>query len=252
MRHIFYYRTLPKKNSLLGWVTTSADGQSKSNNEWSCVACTLLNPSNKIQCNVCETPREINQPVTMTHKSDLDNTKLSSSIFSETDRMRLSSSANDSPLPRPGMGIKRPSEDSISQPPKKIVVGIDTCSPKLNYRNDTFLRQSPGTSRNEKTFHINNRTVISGNCPGGRTNLKNLTAHHKTSISKSSSELKRNELGNRPEQSSESDAILNKIPPCPTHKKKCSMKEVHKKGDNYGRWFFSCPLRMCNFFEVSF
>lgn len=55
-------------------------------------------------------------------------------------------------------------------------------------------------------------------------------------------------------QSQTSTQIGNseKIPFCKTHKKKCSMKEVRKKGDNLGRWFFSCPVRSCNFFEVKF
>lgn len=55
-------------------------------------------------------------------------------------------------------------------------------------------------------------------------------------------------------QSQTSTQIVNsdKIPFCKTHKKKCSMKEVRKKGDNLGRWFFSCPVRSCNFFEVKF
>ncbi|KAH3717181.1 hypothetical protein DPMN_059961 [Dreissena polymorpha] len=40
-----------------------------------------------------------------------------------------------------------------------------------------------------------------------------------------------------------------KIPPCPTHQKKCSMKEVRKEGQNKGKWFFTCNVRTCNFFK---
>ena len=52
--------------------------------------------------------------------------------------------------------------------------------------------------------------------------------------------------GDHSERTDDSSKILN----CPTHTKKCSMKEVRKEGNNRGRWFFSCPVRTCNYFEV--
>ena len=46
----------------------------------------------------------------------------------------------------------------------------------------------------------------------------------------------------------------SKIPSCPGHNIKCSLREVHKKGDNLGRFFFSCKVRpqnkQCKFFKV--
>lgn len=46
----------------------------------------------------------------------------------------------------------------------------------------------------------------------------------------------------------------SKIPVCKTHKIKCVMREVRKKGENEKRMFFACSLsrgKQCNFFEVS-
>ncbi|XP_060064854.1 endonuclease 8-like 3 [Ylistrum balloti] len=44
----------------------------------------------------------------------------------------------------------------------------------------------------------------------------------------------------------------SRIPCCPGHNKKCALREVFKKGDNYGRWFFSCSTRgqqQCKYFQ---
>lgn len=47
-----------------------------------------------------------------------------------------------------------------------------------------------------------------------------------------------------------SDGNQSKIPLCPTHRRRCNMKEVRKEGPNLGRWFFSCVVRACTFFQV--
>ncbi|KAJ8297911.1 hypothetical protein KUTeg_024442, partial [Tegillarca granosa] len=47
-------RTLPVKNSLLGWVQT---GSSEEKEEWTCTVCTLINTPNCVNCVVCASPK---------------------------------------------------------------------------------------------------------------------------------------------------------------------------------------------------
>ena len=281
------YRKLPKKNSLLGWISTSTEAPLKVDNEWSCTACTLLNPSNQIRCSVCGTPRQTSQSAAVSLNSDSDRTKPRNSTSSVT---VLNSNENNA-LPR--AGVKRLSEGSSSQPVKKIIVGIDTSSPKLANIKDLSSRHKhlSGQEGNTKAQPGVSNTVVRrknsldseifvADCCGVTTpqqsaaNISNLSQNFK--VSKGSVERRKSNVNTplTPVQTVKNNSntsqnlkisqgrsssqdihqpgpVPSKIPPCPTHKKRCNMKEVYKKGDNYGRWFFSCPLRTCNFFEVS-
>ena len=287
------YRKLPKKNSLLGWISTSTEAPLKVDNEWSCTACTLLNPSNQIRCSVCGTPRQTSQSAAVSLNSDSDRTKPRNSASSMT---MFNSSSENNALPR--AGVKRLSEGASSQPVKKIIVGIDTSSPKLTNIKDLSSRHKhlSGTEGNTKAQPGVSNTVVRGknslnseifvaDCCGAVCCGATAPQQTATRISDSSQNLKVSKVSverrksnvNTPltpvqtatnnsntsqnlkisqGRSSSQDVhqpgpVPSKIPPCPTHKKRCNMKEVYKKGDNYGRWFFSCVLRTCNFFEVS-
>ena len=290
------YRKLPKKNSLLGWISTSTEAPLKVDNEWSCAACTLLNPSNQIRCSVCGTSRQTSQSAAVSLNSDSDRPKPRNSAS-----VTVLNSNENIALPR--AGIKRLSEGTSSQPVKKIIVGIDTSSPKLTNIKDLSLghkhlsgtegniKAQPGVSNtvvrrknslNSEIFVADclNSEIFVADCCGATapqqsaTNISNSSQNLKvskgsvvrrksnvntpltpvqtaTNISNSSQNLKISQGRSSSQDIQQPGPVPSKIPPCPTHKKRCNMKEVYKKGDNYGRWFFSCPLRTCNFFEVS-
>ena len=279
------YRKLPKKNSLLGWISTSTEAPLKVDNEWSCAACTLLNPSNQIRCSVCGTPRQTSQSAAVSLNSDSDRTKPRNSASVTV----LNSNENNA-LPR--AGIKRLSEGTSSQPVKKIIVGIDTSSPKLTNIKDLSsghkhlsgtegnAKAQPGVSNTvDRRKNSLNSEIFVADCCGvttpqqSATNISNTSQNLKvskgsvvrrksnvntpltpvqtaTNNSNTSQNLKISQGRSSSQDVRQPGPVPSKIPPCPTHRKRCNMKEVYKKGDNYGRCFFSCPQRTCNFFEV--
>ncbi|XP_074651180.1 endonuclease 8-like 3 [Tubulanus polymorphus] len=74
-------RTLPSKNSLLGWVINSQDEHSS---EWTCLKCTLINPATSSNCQAC------NSLKTAANKSNTGHAISKSNILSSNDnRKRL-------------------------------------------------------------------------------------------------------------------------------------------------------------------
>ena len=233
----------------MGWVTTSAEAQPHGETEWSCSACTLLNPSNLINCSVCHTPKESQNSSTATQSSENDSVIcLSDSPNRAINKTYLNSALDKIPVVIQGKGVKRVAEDSGFQPSKKSIMRTDTGSPKLTTIHSRTLKQSSEFNKDMRT--TNSRTASDGHV----AKVGNLKEHsmvqsqsNKTNPAVPTTRLKHS----APVSQQSSDSEASKIPPCPTHKKRCNMKEVHKEGNNKGRWFFSCPLRSCNFFEVS-
>ncbi|XP_052797137.1 endonuclease 8-like 3 isoform X1 [Mya arenaria] len=85
-----------------------------------------------------------------------------------------------------------------------------------------------------KTQKINTSVVKLENKTGFKTKIPQ----------NGSAKTNKTQNGTTKEQSDKS-----RIPMCEHHKRKCSMKEVRKEGQNLGRWFFLCVVRSCNFFQ---
>ena len=138
-----------------------------------------------------------------------------------------------------GKGVKRQLEEASSQPAKKT------------FKFKSAGKNSPNltTSQNAVGNHINgintmtSQTGTVGTPKGNNSKSKPTSGKTPTTMSSQSVSQK--------QANDDTEGVLCKIPACPTHKKRCNMKEVRKEGTNKGRWFFSCPLRTCNYFEVS-
>ena len=195
---------------------TTTEIPSEPDTEWSCSACTLLNPASQTVCSVCQTPRDSNKSTAVTDGSDMENVICIDHFSGQNDRNIAARSK----------GVKRPLEESSSQPFK--------------------------TPRGSPTFRGNNpKSPAANQNQTAKTPKGNNSKSQSTYAQTSSTPKPRSESDRQKQATNETEAVPSKIPACPTHKKKCSMKEVHKEGSNKGRWFFSCPLRSCNFFEVS-
>lgn len=146
----------------------------------------------------------------------------------------------DKPVLNQRKGVKRKSQESGPQSMKKSFKSVGLCSPAVTAGGNQCLKLST----------VNTNVPIDNNVGMGRNcrSVSFLESHSPKTSNPSGSKV--GISTSQQQKISETDSVPSKIPPCPTHKKKCNMKEVHKKGDNYGRWFFSCPLRSCNFFEV--
>ncbi|XP_069131536.1 endonuclease 8-like 3 isoform X3 [Argopecten irradians] len=172
-------RTLPTKNSLLGWVQPG-QAPSTPEQEWSCAACTFINSDSKMNCGMCFTAKPCTQGVSVTSLTSLNLTPKMSDITSpKTSTTVLAAPPTGASL---AGKIKSGQSSGFGHPQKRKST-------------DTPRQEIPPKQRKtDQETHV----------------------------------------------SSKDDS---KIPLCPGHKKKCTLREVFKNGDNRGRWFFSCPLR---------
>ncbi|XP_053400212.1 endonuclease 8-like 3 [Mercenaria mercenaria] len=208
-------RKLPMKGSLLGWVKTGNDDSPTTTieqTEWSCNSCTFINKASSTTCNICLNPKLKSSSLSATGLQDSDDCV----ILDENEvnqlvksRKRLSSGNVESDKP-----VKSRKVDQT---------GVLKANAVTAATNDQSKFRSQMKSTNQ----------ISRNGGPNQSNQRGQSKSVTNSQSQQVSHVDNND----------------KIPFCKTHKRKCSMKEVRKKGDNLGRWFFSCPVRSCNFFE---
>ena len=217
------------KNSLLGWVKSSTETPDDLDTEWSCSACTLLNPASRTSCSVCQTPRDTTV-----------STSASASGSDMEDVICIEDGANN--IVVGGKGVKRQLEEASSQPAKKT------------FKFKSAGKSSPNltTSQNTVGNHINGiNTMKSQTGTVGTPKGDNSKSKPPSGMTGTTPTTRSSNSGSQKQGNNGTEGVLCKIPVCPTHKKRCNMKEVRKEGTNKGRWFFSCPLRTCNYFEVS-
>ena len=140
-------------------------------------------------------------------------------------------------------GVKRQLEESSPQPAKKTFMFKSTgiSSPSLTPARNTGNIPANGIN----TINMKSQS-LNATCSTPKGNNSKCQAISATSTTRSSQSVSQKPGNN------DTEVVPSKIPACPTHKKRCNMKEVRKEGTNKGRWFFSCVLRNCNFFEVSY
>jgi hypothetical protein len=207
------------KGSLLGWVKTGNEATTTTTTttviaDWSCDSCTFINKSTSTACSICLTPKLKPSSLSVAHSEDSNDCV----ILEENCQPVISGNAN---------GKKRVSTGNLDvEQPFKTRKLEQNCVNENNSRSKATKDQSKSS------------------------------LHGKTHIGQSDKLSQLNRTGQvKSESNSQSQPVSHKsnsdkISSCKTHKRKCSMKEVRKKGDNLGRWFFSCPVRTCNYFEV--
>lgn len=242
-------RKLPVKGSLIGWVKTGKDVEASASVDWSCNFCTLINKASSLTCTACLNPR-----------SGSDNTA------SSGDGDCILIDENQKPLAT--VTRKRPvNEDVNTEHPlktRKLNSGRRCVSiPKTEVskpKHNSFRKQPavnlPQAQTNKNLTPVSRLQSSALNISGTLDNKQILSSgyniHSKQGVStKSQSQVSRQQttVGNNQSQQASQNVTGSKIPLCNTHNRKCNLKEVRKEGNNLGRWFFSCVVRNCNFFE---
>ncbi|KAH3881006.1 hypothetical protein DPMN_004929 [Dreissena polymorpha] len=207
-------RKPPSKNSLLGWVKTGSDVITSDNAQWTCTYCTLINMPTSMSCSACLNAKT-------SRKSSCSPSSASGQSRNVSSCALLSSNVQSVHKDN-----KRKSSDTHSSEVKTKVPKLesDVCGARVNY---------PHNLNQPQASHQNQAHVLASLHPSSKS---------KGAVNGNSAAA---EQTSNP-QKVESDC---KIPTCPTHQKKCSMKEVRKEGQNKGRWFFTCNVRTCNYFK---
>nr|XP_032639429.1 endonuclease 8-like 3 isoform X2 [Chelonoidis abingdonii] len=256
---------LPTRNSLIGWAygrgsCSNEHVAQKSEEEWTCTICTLINkPSAKI-CDVCLTSR----PEVSKVENDEDSTASNSSLvkypcncfgkpnteikvnrkttFGMTTLVLTDLSSKFTPLKNDRSDSQMPDGDSHCDSPRNY----SYC------QNNTHQR---GGKKYE--FHsANSLTAVNTASPSHRQADSSNPVPKKQKIDHSFSDFKSNvSLSNSEHRVNMTDGIctLNAVSPrCSKHNRLCSLRVVRKEGENKGRQFYTCPLprgTQCDYFE---
>ncbi|XP_054846373.1 endonuclease 8-like 3 [Eublepharis macularius] len=232
---------LPTRNSLIGWAYSRGSCSNeqvarKSEEEWGCACCTLINkPSVKI-CDVCLTPR----PEVQKRQDDEALTDLVKYPY------------NNFAKPRTEIKINRKTAFGTT-----TLVMTDFAL--LNHNGSESLSPDGsslhGSSRNDhnSTYHSAVSTPIP--FPHRYNSLKPVVKKQKIDYSSSSVGTIIGNLTSRasPVNMTDGSCTLNAgNPRCSKHGRFCILRVVRKDGENKGRQFYACPLpreARCDYFE---
>ena len=211
------------QNSLLGWVQSGGRDE-ESSSKWTCTHCTLLNLPISTTCAVCLNPRlhvPVMEPTTQ-----------------QTTNLSLNMTKSVPPVKRKGAET----DLGIMKPGKKVKTEqLHVSSLSVTSERDNNMEQN-----DRKTLMINRATKSEKQTSSKSGTSASVCDNKMMHFLKTSNQQPQT---NSVKQTN-ADEVKSKIPSCPTHGKKCSMKEVRKEGANKGRWFFSCTNRVCKYFEV--
>ncbi|XP_043369428.1 endonuclease 8-like 3 isoform X3 [Dermochelys coriacea] len=256
---------LPTRNSLICWAYgrgsySNEHVAQKSEEEWTCTLCTLINkPSAKI-CDVCLTSR----PEVSKVENDKDSSASNSSLvkypcncFGKPNteiKVNRKTTFGMTTLVLTDLGSKftpLKSDRSDSQTPD----GNSHCDSPRNYnycQNNTCQK-----SGKKYEFHsANSLTAVNTASPSHHQSDSSNPVQKKQKIDHSASDFKSNvSLSNSEQRVNMTDGIctLNASSPrCNKHNRPCSLRVVRKEGENKGRQFYTCPLpreTQCDYFE---
>ncbi|XP_068798630.1 endonuclease 8-like 3 [Struthio camelus] len=247
---------LPARNSLIGWAygrgsCSNERVAQKSEEEWTCMRCTLINkPSAKI-CDACLTSR----PEVPKIENDEDSATFNRSLMKYP--------CNDFGKPSIEIKINRKAAFGnttlvLTDLGSKVVLRNDTqvsdghtqCgSPKSNLDHIQNVYQSGGSI---EKYCSTNITAMASSSHQQPLSFKPVQKKQKTD--RISSVLQHN-IGISKPQVNTTDGIctLNTSHPhCSKHNRLCSLRVVRKDGENKGRQFYTCPLpreSRCDYFQ---
>ncbi|XP_002745242.4 endonuclease 8-like 3 isoform X1 [Callithrix jacchus] len=254
---------LPTRNSVISWTPSRVDHvmesvARKSEEQWTCVVCTLINEPSSKACDACLTSRPIDSVV----KNEENSTAFSNLVkypcntfgkphtevkinrkttFGTTTLVLTDFSNKSSTLERKAKQNQILDEEFQISPPTNVCLS-DTQHPSKKRTNDitqlsSKANVSPTVSSESKLF--------------SPTHKKLKTAHYSSPDLKScnpgysNSELQIN--------MTDGPRTLNPdTPRCSKHNRLCILQVVRKDGENKGRHFYACPLpreAQCGFFE---
>ncbi|XP_040822148.1 endonuclease 8-like 3 isoform X1 [Ochotona curzoniae] len=254
---------LPSRNTLIGGTSSRQDDLTdcvarKSEEQWACAACTLINMPSAKACDACLTSR----PVDSLFRNEENSTAFNSLVK----------------YPCNSFG-KSHSEIKIN---RKTAFGATTLVlTDLTSKSNTFER----TKSPNQTLHGEFQNMLSTNVsfsearhpskertnyitqPSDKVNIAPMVFPQSKLFSSAHKKLKTTHYVSRDLQScnpgfSSSDLQINttdgpctlnaSTPRCSKHNRFCVLRIVRKDGDNKGRRFYACPLpreAQCDFFE---
>ncbi|KAM6440445.1 endonuclease 8-like 3 isoform 1-T1 [Liasis olivaceus] len=239
----------PRRNSLSGWLLSrescsKEEVAQKSEEEWACILCTLINkPSVKI-CDACLTPR----PEVQKTESNEGLTTCNSSLVKYP--------CNNFGKPRMEIKINRKTAFGTATLVLTDFAGKDILPEHNRSESRTPDGGSPhDPSRNDfnSTYHHEVNSSIP--FPHRYNSLKPASKKQKIDCSTSSVGSLTEKFMNRapPDNMTDGSCTLNAgSPRCSKHSRFCVLRIVRKDGENKGRQFYACPLpreARCNYFE---
>ncbi|XP_030348500.1 endonuclease 8-like 3 isoform X3 [Strigops habroptila] len=251
---------LPTRNSLIGWAygrgsCSNEDVARKSEEEWTCMRCTLINKPSAEICDACLTSRP---------------------EVPKTENVEDSAAFNINLVKYPCNDFRKPSTEIKIN--RKAAFGTTTLvltdlGNKADLRNDTQMSNghSQCVAPKSNCRHIQNNVYQSW----GSTDKDSST--HETAMALSScqqppsfkhvqkkqktdhipSVLHYNRAISTPQVNLTDDICILSAghPRCSKHSRLCSLRVVRKDGENKGRQFYTCPLpreTRCDYFQEDY
>ncbi|XP_066042030.1 endonuclease 8-like 3 isoform X2 [Chamaea fasciata] len=248
---------LPARNSLIGWVygrgsCSNEHVARKSEEEWTCMCCTLINKPSAEICDACLTSRPEVPKMESFEDSAAFNTKL------------MKYPCNDFRKPSTEIKINR-----------KTAFGTTTLV-LTDLGNKTVLRNDTQVSGGHSQCVVpksNGKQIQSNACQSGGSTDKDCSAHV-TALASSSCQQPgffkhkqkkqktdhvplvhpHNIAISAPQTNVTDDTRMLSVvhPRCSKHSRLCSLRVVRKDGENKGRQFYCCPLpreTRCDYFQ---
>ncbi|XP_060040608.1 endonuclease 8-like 3 isoform X2 [Erinaceus europaeus] len=255
---------LPTRNTTVSWTSSRRDHlldlvAKKSEEQWTCVTCTLINkPSSEI-CDACLSPKPFDSVLknkensvvfTSLVKYPCNNfgkpsaeVKINQKTTFGTATLVLTDFSNKSNTLKRKKSQNQILDGELQDSPANICFS-DKLHPSVERRN--HVTQIPSRA------NINVSSVVDSQYKLFNTTHKKLKTNHHSSLDIqscnpgfSSSELQRN--------MTDGTCTINAgAPRCSKHNRLCILRVVRKDGENKARQFYACPLpqeAQCGFFE---
>ncbi|NXU18487.1 NEIL3 Endonuclease, partial [Pardalotus punctatus] len=257
---------LPARNSLIGWAygrgsCSNEHVAQKSEEEWTCMSCTLINKPSAEICDACLTSRPEVPKMESFEDSAAFNTNL------------MKYPCNDFRKPSTEIKINRKTafgtttlvltdlgNKTVSRNDTKVSDGHSQyVVPKSNFKQiHSNAYQSGGSADKDCSTHVTALALSSSQQPVSfkHAQKKQKTAHI-PSIHPYNREIRSHFVTchcRAPQTNVTDDTCILSMghPRCCKHSRLCSLKVVRKDGENKGRQFYCCPLPReirCDYFQ---
>ncbi|XP_068869866.1 endonuclease 8-like 3 isoform X1 [Aphelocoma coerulescens] len=248
---------LPARNSLIGWAygrgsCSNEHVAQKSEEEWTCMHCTLINKPSAEICDACLTSR----PEVPKMESFEDSAAFNANLMkypcnefrkpSTEIKINRKTAFGTTTLVLTDLGNKTVSRNDtqISDGHSQYVVPKSNCK-----QMESNACQSGGSTDKDCSTHVTALALSSCQQPGSFKHIqkKQKTDHiplvhpHNTAIRAS-----------RTNVTDDTRMLSMEHPCCSKHSRLCSLRVVRKDGENKGRQFYCCPLpreTRCDYFQ---
>ncbi|XP_067993136.1 endonuclease 8-like 3 [Melanerpes formicivorus] len=246
---------LPSRNSLIGWAhgrgsRSNEHVAKKSEEEWTCVRCTLINKPSAEICDACLTSRpEVPKTENFEDSAALNLMKYPCNEFGKPSteiKINRKAAFGTTTLVLTDLGNK-----AVLRNDTQMSDGHSPCAaPKSNFNQIQNNVYEAGVSIDKDcSTHITATALSSCQQPLSFKHIqKKQKVHHVPSVHQY------NTATSTPQANVTGDLRMLNMghPCCSKHKRLCSLRVVKKDGENKGRQFYTCPLpreTQCDYFQ---